>query len=592
MVSNVSSSISVDKYYTIEQHTQMLIALLKAHNIKKVVVSPGATNITFVGSLQSDPFFELYSSVDERSAAYIACGLARESGEPVVLSCTGATASRNYVSGLTEAYYSNLPILAVTSTQYQGRVGHLYAQVIDRSEQMKDIVRKSIQLGEIHTKEDTWYTETAINNALLELRRHGCGPVHINLMTTYSTDFSVKELPDVRVIKRYFCGDDLPLLEGKRIAVYVGTHIRWTKELIEIVDQFCESYNAVVMCEHISNYRGRYGVYPFLLANQEGLNSSYLDVDVMIHLGTVLGAGAPSRKGEVWRVHPDGEVRDTFKRLTSVFEMQEIQFFKYYVESSTNKFANTEYFDNFSLACKKLEAKTPELPFSNAWIAKTSIPYIPDGCELHLGILNTLRNWGFFEIPHEKHIDIYSNTGGFGIDGLLSTLLGSSLVNPKKIYVGVIGDLAFFYDMNALGNRHVGNNLRLMVINNGKGTEFKNYNHPAARFGDAGDAYMAAAGHFGNQSHELIKHYAEDLGFEYMSASSKEEYLRHIERFFTDEMTEKPMLFEVFTDSQNESDALKILQHLETSPVGTVKAIAKSVLGEKGVATVKKILSK
>ena len=94
-----------DKHYTSEKHTQILIALLKAHGIRKIVASPGATNVCFVGSLQSDPYFEIYSSVDERSAAYIACGLAKESGEPVVLSCTGATASRNYPAGLTEAYY-------------------------------------------------------------------------------------------------------------------------------------------------------------------------------------------------------------------------------------------------------------------------------------------------------------------------------------------------------------------------------------------------------------------------------------------------------------------------------------------------------
>ena len=96
-------------YYTNEKNAQIVISLLKQHGIKKVVVSPGATNVTFVGSVQQDPFFEIYSSVDERSAAYIACGLSAESGVPVVLSCTGATASRNYLPGLTEAFYRKLP---------------------------------------------------------------------------------------------------------------------------------------------------------------------------------------------------------------------------------------------------------------------------------------------------------------------------------------------------------------------------------------------------------------------------------------------------------------------------------------------------
>ena len=97
-------------FYTSERSVQILISLLKQHGIKKVVASPGTTNITLVASLQQDDWFNMYSSVDERSAAYIACGMAAESGEPVVLTCTGATASRNYLPGLTEAYYRKLPV--------------------------------------------------------------------------------------------------------------------------------------------------------------------------------------------------------------------------------------------------------------------------------------------------------------------------------------------------------------------------------------------------------------------------------------------------------------------------------------------------
>lgn len=98
----------MEYYYTEEKNIQMLIYLMKAHGIKKVIASPGTTNVTFVASIQQDSFFEIYSVADERSAAYMACGLAAESGEPVALSCTGATASRNYVPGLTEAFYRKL----------------------------------------------------------------------------------------------------------------------------------------------------------------------------------------------------------------------------------------------------------------------------------------------------------------------------------------------------------------------------------------------------------------------------------------------------------------------------------------------------
>lgn len=580
--------------YTNEKHTRILIALLKKNNIRKVVASPGNTNVTFIGSLQNDTFFEIYSSVDERSAAYIACGLARESGEPVILSCTGATASRNYISGLTEAYYSNLPILAITSTQHPGRVGQLMPQVIDRSQPLNDIAKKSIQLNVVHSEEDEWAAQVKINSILLELKRGGSGPIHINLETTYSSDFSFQELPHVRTINRYFSGDILPSLSNKKIIINVGTHLRWSDSLTKAVDSFCEIYNAVVVCEHISNYKGQYGVYPSLLANQEGSHYSYLDVDIMIHIGTVLGFGAGGNINahEVWRVHPDGEVRDTFKKLTKVFEMKEETFFNYYCEDVDKKEKNVSYYSEFSSYCHSLENKIGDLPFSNPWIAKNTISKLPQGCELHLGILNSLRSWSLFNIDLDKNIEIYSNTGGFGIDGLVSTLIGSSLASPEKLFIGIIGDLAFFYDMNALGNRHVGKNIRLMVINNGRGTEFRNYNHLAAKFGEDADAFMAAAGHFGNKSQTLIKHYAEDLGYKYLSAHNKQEYLTAIESFLDPDYQEKSIVFEVFTDSRDESEALNILYHLDVTNTTRAKILIKNTLSEKQINMIKKLIKK
>ena len=76
----------MSKFYTDEKNALIIIALLKANGIRKVIASPGTTNMALTGSMQNDPYFQVYSSVDERSAAYIACGLAHESGEPVVIS--------------------------------------------------------------------------------------------------------------------------------------------------------------------------------------------------------------------------------------------------------------------------------------------------------------------------------------------------------------------------------------------------------------------------------------------------------------------------------------------------------------------------
>ena len=125
--------------YTSERNVQIVIALLKAHGIHRVIASPGTTNMTFIVSIENDPWFQIWSSVDERSAAYLACGMAAETREPVVISCTGATASRNYMPGLTEAFYRKLPILAITSTYHVRNVGQYLPQTIDRFNVPNDV---------------------------------------------------------------------------------------------------------------------------------------------------------------------------------------------------------------------------------------------------------------------------------------------------------------------------------------------------------------------------------------------------------------------------------------------------------------------
>lgn len=576
-------------YYSSERSIQILISLLKQHGIKKVIASPGTTNLTFVASIQQDPWFEIYSSVDERSAAYIACGMAAESGEPVVLTCTGATASRNYMPGLTEAYYRKLPVLAVTATQDETKIGHLNAQVIDRSSLPNDIALLSEHIPATKDDTDEWSNTVKINRALLELRHRGGGPVHLNVTTTYSRDFSVKELPDARMIRRVMPGDDFPELPEGRIAVFVGSHRPFTGAETEAIDRFCASHDAVVFCDHTSGYKGKYRVFCSLVTAQENYISDLIKADLLVHIGEVSGAYMRMLPKTVWRVNEDGGIRDQYRRLTAVFEMTEQGFFEHY--SASGPVSKTTYLEAWQEEMRNIVAKVPDaLPFSNLWIAFKTTHKLPEGCVLHLGILNSLRAWNMFEVPGS--VQSFCNVGGFGIDGDISSLVGASLVHPEKLYIGIVGDLAFFYDMNVVGNRHVGNNIRIMLINNGKGTEFRLYSHPGAAFGEEADKFIAAAGHYGNKSPQLIRHYAEDLGYEYMSASTKEEFLKSYERFLTPELTDRPMLFEIFTDSKDESDALRTVNNLNISASAVLKEAVKSTVGEKGKQVIRKMLGR
>lgn len=267
--------------------------------------------------------------------------------------------------------------------------------------------------------------------------------------------------------------------------------------------------------------------------------------------------------------------------------MSEEFFFESYNAKKAEK-VKTEYYHACTTEYGRLLEKISELPFSNIWVAKELCKKLPENCVLHLGILNSLRSWNFFETS--RSILGYSNTGGFGIDGIASTLIGASLASPEKLFFCVLGDLAFFYDMNSIGNRHIGKNIRILVINNGIGTEFKNYSHPAARFDENANLYMAAGGHYGNKSITLLRDYTKSLGFDYISASTKAEFADVVPKFVDPAIGEKPIFFEIFTDSRNESDALKIMNNLESTSSNIAKNMMKEILGEKGVHTLKKLI--
>lgn len=581
----------MEQFYTSERNVQIVIGLLKAHGIKRIVASPGSTNVTFVGSVQQDPFFEIYSCVDERSASYMAVGIALETGEPCVLSCTGATASRNYFSALTEAFYRKIPILAITSTQEPSKIGNLTPQVIDRSVQPNDIVKISVQAQTVKDKEDEWDVMRKVNQAILELDHHGKGPVHIDLVTRYSNDFSIKELPKVHKIMRYTMeSKEFPEIKDfAKIAIYVGSHRPWNKRLTELVDRFCEVYNAVVFSDTVANYTGKYRMNYTLVNSQREMEKECNNPDLAIHIGDMsdeIGKGGVPK--HTWRVSEDGLLSDRFHTLDNVFEMSEENFFDHYTIGK--EAVPMTYYEACQKEIQRVYSKLPEIPFSHIWVASKMSKDIPQNSVFHLGILSPLRSWSYFDF--DNTIELSCNQGGFGIDGNMSTLVGASQLNKSKLYFVVVGDLSFFYDLNVLGNRHIGENIRILLINNSLGAEFHLFKQKNSTYVKGVDRFISAGGHNGCQSPVLVKHIAEDLGFEYLTASSKTEFEHLYKRFVTPTITERPMIFEVFTKVEDENQALYNLWHIvkDTNWKQEMKETIKGVIGDSTVKTIKKFI--
>lgn len=565
------------KNYTDETNTLILISLLKQHGVRKVIASPGTTNISFVASIQQDDWFEIYSAVDERSAAFMANGLAEETGETVVLSCTGATASRNYLPGLTEAYYRKLPVIAVTSTQNISRIGQYRSQLIDRTQQFPDLVKASFQLPSVYTAAEKQFTIRKVNEAILETVHNDKGPVHINLTTVYSKNFNVKTLPKYRKIDRITEKDNFPQLPKGKTAIYIWSHLPFTEEETLAFDDFCEKNNAVVICDQVSNYHGKYSFLASLV-NSQPVDLGTVKFDLIINMGYIHGNSINVKAKEEWRVNPDGVIRDRDNNLTKIFEMDELTFLKKY---SSGEKTDTSLYSLCEKSHRMVSEKIPELPLSNMWVASVLSKELPENSILHLGILNSLRCWNYFEL--DKSINCFTNSGGYGIDGCLSSFLGACYKHKDNACFLVLGDLSFFYDVNSVLNE-IPTNAHILVLNNGVGTEFKNYHHPAYQFGESADDFMAAKGHNGFKSDSLLKAIAHQRNIKYLSATSKEEF-KSCKNQWLD--SSEAVILEVFTNDTDESDAIRLVNNIikDNSFKGKLK---NTYVGK----TLKKILKK
>ena len=222
-----------NQMYTIVENARIVIALLKAHNIRHIVLSPGGSNIPIAQGVQDDPFFKCYSVVDERSAMYVAIGIYLQTGELVATSCTSAQATRNYVPGLTEAYYKHVPILAITMSKHPRYVGQEYMQCPVQTSLPVDTVKKSFTLPHISTDDDRQLCIRAANEAILELTHNTYGPVQLNIEALDSETWNINEkctLPNVRVIRRIYPWEDFKSfqLSGKRVMILIGEHLPFT----------------------------------------------------------------------------------------------------------------------------------------------------------------------------------------------------------------------------------------------------------------------------------------------------------------------------------------------------------------------------
>lgn len=548
------------------ENIKMVTELLKKHNIKDLVISPGGTNIPLIKLVQNDDFFNCYSVVDERSAVYVAIGIYLQTGNPVVMICTSAQATRNYIPGLTEAYYKKVPILAITMEKHPRFKYQGYMQAPDQTSLPNDSIKKSFELPFVTDINDIYHSRRVINEAILELTHNGRGPVQLCIPWL---DFKIEEIwPKNIMIKRFLINDVEKMnLNGKRILIVIGEHRPFSVKEKEALNYFCKNTDSVIYTNHLSNFSNEFSVNANLLFSTiDNENFEKIKPDILINIGGQTGdyplylklSKTNYSEIENWIISEDGNIMDTYDKLTAVFQGKEEEFFLNITENNVDH----KYCELWKQEIKKLN-KNVDLPFSNVSIAKFLHDKLPNNSIIQFSILNSLRTWNLFDL--NENIECYSNVGAFGIDGGMSTLIGQSIVTDKLSFM-IIGDLAFLYDINSLSIRHIKNNLRILLVNNNGGIEFKLHGEDK----NLVDNYIAAANHFKD-----AKGWAETCGFKYISANNMSEFEENSQIFIN--KSEQPIIFEVFVSDSDESEAYQKLIKInkKTTKVEKIKDIIK-----------------
>ena len=545
--------------YTDKKNILQLAALLRAHGIKKVVLCPGSRNIPIVQTLANIPEFTCYPVTDERSAGFFALGLALHGGTPVAVCCTSGTALLNFHPAVAEAFYQQVPLVVISADRPEAWIGQMDGQTLPQPGVFGSLVKKSVTLPDIQTDEDEWYCNRLINEALLELDHHGRGPVHINVPVSEPFFLlPVTELPEARVITRYqgltvYDKDYQPLIDRlnkyqRRMAVVGQMNLiylfdkKYTKLLYKHFAWFTENIsNKTIPGLPIKN------IEPLLCSmNFEELEKMRPDLLITYgghiiskRLKKFLRRHPPK---EHWHISADGEIVDLYGSLTTVIEMDPFEFLEKIAPMMDSR--APEYPRTWEAKSKAIP-KT-DFPYSEMAAIGKVITQLPTPSSLHLANSSTVRYAQFFDIP--KDVEILSNRGTNGIEGSLSTALGYATVSSKLNFI-LIGDLSFFYDMNALWNSNYGSNIRILLLNNSGGEIFHalpglELHQQASRFVVANHQTSARA-------------WAEDRGFEYLAAHREDELETAVARLVDPNITNRPMLLEVFTEKEKDVELLK-----------------------------------
>jgi 2-succinyl-5-enolpyruvyl-6-hydroxy-3-cyclohexene-1-carboxylate synthase len=539
------------KNWDIEQ-IKILVSVLKQQGIQHIVASSGTRDVSVLRLIErNSDFFKVYPVADERSAAYFAQGISLKIGKPVAIICTSGTAASNYLPGVTEAYYSKIPLIVITTDRHPMYLNNNDDQTIPQERIFDGVVKKSVRLSDGEHPRFEWFAEKQVKSTILEATHHTPGPVHINVPVQTlerhapeDEDFKLYRLRNTRRVTRSDNEGEWKsyvevLKKTKRIMVLYGQNQPISETFKRKIETFANKYNAVIVTEHLSNLQGNHIVNPYRAmssTSQDEFNQK-LRPDILISVGgtqimnhpLVGKLRATNSEMRHWLVNNDGFYADKFYHLTSILECTQEYFFDYFVQNAGEIENDNVYYQSWLDKIKEIPLLADGgSDYTQSNVEGRLLKELPKESMLHLGVGNTFMMTQHFQL--DSSIEVQVNMGTNGIDGSASTFMGQVAILPEnQLAFLLIGDLSFFYDMNALYNKKLPKNIRIMMINNGK----------------AGLLEHLKVASITQKHTAKAEGWVRDLGFDYLSSHNKTEFEENLAKFVSFE-SDSAIFFEVF----------------------------------------------
>ncbi|NJB83001.1 2-succinyl-5-enolpyruvyl-6-hydroxy-3-cyclohexene-1-carboxylic-acid synthase [Wenyingzhuangia aestuarii] len=550
--------------YPENELAQLVIASCVSNHINEVVISPGSRNAPLTIGFNQVSSVTAYSVVDERCAAFVGLGMAQKKQKAIAVVCTSGSALLNYYPAVSEAFYSNIPLVIISADRPKHLIDVGDGQTIRQAGVFKNHILFEANLVPMHSEVDRAMNKELVFKAI-KTANYKKGPVHINVPfdePLYDLVDDLLEYPlELEVENQVLT--ETPL-EVKELEPFADKWNRATKKMVLIgvhqpsdllqtqINHLLKDPSVLVLTETNSNINNENTINSIdqFLAGLSEDDKGFYQPDILLSIGGLvvskrikqyLRALQPK---EHWAVHKTTGY-DTFFSLTQHFKISTELFFSQFFWLTKPKESN---YQQQGLAAKKNRRQQHQnfianCDYSDFKVFELVNKHLPKNSVLQLSNSATVRYAQLFDI--DNSINVFCNRGTSGIDGSTSTAIGYAMQTDKQVTL-ITGDISFLYDSNALWNAYIPNSFRIVIVNNNGGGIFKILPGPKK---------TAALSYFETPHGLTAEHLAKMYGFEYRCATDVDSIEKEMKSFYKE--SNQPKIIEVFTPSDKNDQVLK-----------------------------------